>query len=104
MQIKRVFFEELDKNHADLILKLRTMGLTQKDFFQHVVRAFINDEPALRNYFDSLVLARSRLGKRPIGKVTTAIRTGRKKAKQLGLTEEEKSDIFDILELENLDP
>ncbi len=103
MQLKRIFFEDLDKNHADLILKLRTMGITQKEFFQHTVKAFINDDPALRDYFESLVQEKTRLGKKPIGKVTSALRVGRTKASQLGLTEKEKSDIFDILELENFD-
>ena len=44
---KRVVFEELDKNHADLIIKLRARGLTQKVFFQSLVRAFIDDDPGL---------------------------------------------------------
>ena len=103
MQVKRIFFEELDKNHADLILKLRSKGLTQKEFFQCVVRAFIDNDVNLEAFFDNLIKEKSRFGKRIQTRLSNSVKEGRKLEERFGLTEEEKSSIFDILEVENFD-
>ena len=100
---KRIVFEEWDKNHADLILKLRSKGITQKVFFQSVLRAFIDDNQSLEGFFDNLIRDKSRFGKKTQGKIHAATRKGREAKYNFGLTEEEKSDIFDILEKEGLD-
>ena len=101
--MKRIFFEELDKNHADLILKLRSKGLTQKRFFQHIVRAFIDGDNTLETFFDNLIRKESRFGQRTQKKLSAAVEKGHIIKKKYGLTEEEKSNIFDILEGENFD-
>ena len=103
MQMKRIIFEELDKNHADLILKLRSRGLTQKKFFQYVVRAFIDDNSSLKSFFDTMMQRESRLGKKVQKKISRSTDKGRRLLQEFDLTEEEKSNIFDILEVENFD-
>jgi len=101
--MKRIFFEEWDKNHADLILKLRSKGLTQKKFFQYIVRAFIDNNSDLESFFDSLIRAETRFGKRVQKRLADSTEEGQKLKKKFGLTEEEKSSIFDIMEVENFD-
>ena len=103
MLVKRIFFEELDKNHADLILKLKSKGITQKRFFQYIVRAFIDNDVLLEGFFDTMMKKESRFGKRVQKKITESTKKGKEMERIFGLTEEEKSSIFDILEVENSD-
>ena len=100
---KRVVFEELDKNHADLIIKLRARGLTQKVFFQSLVRAFIDDDPGLMAFFDDLVEKKTKFGKGTLTRINKAVQKGRETKKMYGLTDAEKENIFDILEQENFE-
>ena len=79
MQKKRIVFEELDKNHADLILKLRSKGLTQKIFFQTVVRSFIDDDPALVSFFEEVVKSKTRFGKKTLARIEKSAKQMRKR-------------------------
>ena len=102
MQKKRIVFEELDKNHADLILKLRSKGLTQKIFFQTVVRSFIDDDPALVSFFEEVVKSKTRFGKKTLARIEKSAKKGRETERLYSLTDEEKENIFDILEAEEI--
>ena len=103
MQLKKIVFEEWDKNHADLILKLRARGLTQKSFFQYIVRAYIDDDRLLDDFFDSLESSRSSLGQRARKKIKDSKRAGQALEEACALTAEERANIFDILEMEGID-
>ena len=100
---KRIVFEELDKNHADLVIKLRSMGISQKDFFQGILRAYIDDDPNLDEFFEGITQRYSKLGKAPREIVRKAQKQGKILKNSFSLTDEEKENIFDILELENFD-
>ena len=100
MQMKKIVFEEKDKNHADLIIKLRNLGVPQKMFFQSIVRSFIDDDPHLDAFFQRLIIEESRLGRAPQQKVLKSKIKGRHTHAAFGLSEEERSNIFDILESE----
>jgi len=98
--MKKIVFEEKDKNHADLIIKLRTLGIPQRVFFQNIVRAFIDDNPHLDSFFQRLIIEESKLGRTPRQKVLKSKAKGNHTYAAFGFSEEERSNIFDILESE----
>ena len=103
MAIKRIVFKEHDHNHAALVVKLGNMKVTQNDLFQFFVSLFISDSKCLVEFTEKLVSEKSRLGKKPRVKLAKHMSQGRASSSSLGLTDEERSDIFDILEKENFD-
>ena len=98
MKLKRVVFEEYDTNHAALILKLRSMKVSQKDFFQSFTRLFLQGHPILDGFTDYLMDSGSKLGKKPKKALRSSTLEGRSSLESFNLTGEEVEEIFDILE------
>ena len=103
MELKRVVFTDLDVNHAALLIKLRKIKVSQGDFFRFLVKSFIQEDEGLDPFLKKLVNECSSLGKRPKDSLRRATDLGREASRSLGLSDSEKEDIFDILELENFD-
>ena len=103
MAIKRTVFKDEDCNHAALIGKLREIKVTQNDFFQFLVEMFISDDESLASFTARLIEGRSKLGRKPKKKLGEHVNSGRLLKADLGLSDEERSNIFDILEKENFD-
>ena len=99
---KKVIFEETDKRHADLKIKLHYNGLTQAQFFRGMVSAFLDDDP------DMLVILETIKKENKVSGAKRAIAAKeRKKASEtvdlFGLDDKEVENIFDILEKEHPD-
>ena len=100
MNLKRVVFEEYDVNHAALILKLRGIKVSQKDFFQYFVRLFLEDHECLSGFRENLLLNKSSLGKKPQKAYKSATQAGLNQLKSFNVSNEEVEEIFDLLEAE----
>lgn len=96
---KRVVFTDNDHRHAQLLIKLRTDGLSQADFFRSVISAYIGDDADFLKFID-------RIKTQSIKRKTKSRRTRQKgvqTVKDLGLNEGEIENIFDILAQEHPD-
>ena len=98
MKLKRIVFEEYDVNHAALILKLKTIKVSQKDFFQSFVRFFIEAHPCLDSFSEHLLESKSRLGNKPRKVLHSSLAEGKARVKSFNISNEEVEDIFDLLE------
>ena len=98
MKLKRVVFEEYDTNHAALILKLKSIKVSQKDFFQSFTRLFLQGHPTLDGFTEYLMDSSSKLGKKPRKTLHSSALEGKSNLESFNLTDEEVSGIFDILE------
>ena len=47
---KRIIFTDTDHRHAQLILKLKTDGLTQAKFFRCLISGYLADDRRLRDF------------------------------------------------------
>jgi IMP dehydrogenase/GMP reductase len=53
---KRVVFMENDHRHAQMVLKLKYLRLTQAAFFRHVITGLINDDPRIVEFTNEIAL------------------------------------------------
>ena len=51
---KRIVFTENEDRHAKLILKLKHDGFKQSKFFRAIITGYIEDDPVLQQYVDSV--------------------------------------------------
>jgi hypothetical protein len=97
---KQVCFEDFDKNHADLKIRLHYDGLRQNEFFRLIMKKYIDKDINMMKIIDEY---KERKGNQSI--------INRKKSKQLiekgyeledkfALNSKEVESIFDLLEEE----
>lgn len=96
---KRIVFTENDHRHAQLVLKLKYMRLTQAAFFRHVITGLIEDDPRILEYANE-ISARSKVKKAKAAKLQ---KIGQQKLGDFALSEGEVENIFDLLEEEHPD-
>jgi len=96
---KRIVFTENDHRHAQLVLKLKYMRLTQAAFFRHVVTGLIEDDPRILEYANDICF-KSKARKAKTQKVQE---NGAQKLRDFGLSDDDVKDIFDIIEEEGPD-
>ena len=93
---KRIVFTENDHRHAQLILKLKHDGMRQSDFFRAIVTAYLAGDKRIQSYIDEVsILSKKRKKKSQQLRVS-----GEQKVKDLGFTDGEIDNIFDLIEQE----
>jgi len=96
---KRIVFTENDHRHAKLILRLQQDGLTQAAFFRHLVTAYIEGDDRILNFIDD-VKDQSKNKKRQTKRLRSK---GITTQEELGWSEQQLIDIFDIIAEEHPD-
>ena len=100
VQIKKICFESNDKMHADLKIKLHYDDLKIKEFFNHVVQAYIDENPHIISFINELKEEKN-ISKRK-KTLTKKMRKNQKEIKgKFALKPGEIESIFDILEKEH---
>ena len=51
---KQVVFTENDHRHAQLVLKLKYLRITQSSFFRHIITGLLNDDPRVLEYTNEI--------------------------------------------------
>jgi len=93
---KRIVFTENDHRHAQLIIKLKHLGITQAAFFRHIISGLINDDDRITEYVNE-ISSRSKLKKLKSQKLQ---KIGAQKLGDFGLSEKDVENIFDVIESE----
>ena len=96
---KRIVFTDTDHRHAQLLIRLRYDSLGQADFFRHIVGAYIRGDERIQGLINE-VKTQSKAKKIRSQK---AQHKGRTNTADLGLSENEVDNIFDILAEEAAD-
>ena len=91
---KRVVFMENDHRHAQMVLKLKYLRLTQAAFFRHVITGLINDDPRIVEFTNEIALT----SKTKKNKAEKAQREGQQNLKDYGFSEDDVDDIFDMID------
>ena len=96
---KKIVFTENDHRQAKLVTKLRQDGLTQSKFFRHMVTAYLDEDERIVSYVDEIKpQSKSRKTK------TKRLRDqGNQAISDLGLSEQQVVDIFDLIAKEHPD-
>ena len=97
---KQVCFEDFDKNHADLKIRLHYDGLYQNEFFRLVMRKYINKDENMMKIIDEHKEEKGNQSVINRKKSKQLIEKGRDLENKLVLGLTEVEDIFDLLEKE----
>ena len=93
---KRVVFTTNDHEHAKFILKLKHDGFTQSAFFRLIIENYIQENEALLKFVDQ-IKPQSQMRKTKSRKLR---HQGKQLVSDLGFSDGEIDNIFDILEQE----
>ena len=97
---KQVCFEDFDKKHADLKIRLHYDGLYQNEFFRLMMRKYIDKDENMMKIIDDYKEKKGNQSKLNRKKSEQLIKSGRDLKKQFVLEPSEAEDIFDLLEKE----
>ena len=90
---KRIIFTDTDHRHAQLTLKLKDDGMTQAKFFRSIITGYLSDDDRIRSY----VIDSSSLSKNKKQKNTKLREAGKQVVHDLGLSEDQVDNIFDLI-------
>jgi len=96
---KKIVFTDNDHRQAKLIIKLRQDGLSQSAFFRHIITAYLEEDNRILSYIDE-VKPQSKKHKIKTDKLRNA---GTQRAQDLGLSDQQVVDIFDVIAKEHPD-
>lgn len=96
---KRVVFTANDHQHAKLLLRLKHDGMRQSEFFRSLIDGYIDGDPRISEFISERS-AHSQKKKQKSKKITTS---GETLLNDLGFSDGEIDNIFDILEQEHPD-
>lgn len=90
---KRIVFTDTDHRHAQLIVKLKTDGITQAKFFRSLISGYIDGDDRI----ESFVLENGKHSIKRKEQVQRIRKAGKNNMSSLGLDHEQVSDIFDLI-------
>lgn len=90
---KRIVFTENDNRHAQFMMKLREVGITQSKFFRLIITGFINNDDRLFQY----ILENSGQSKSKINKINKLKEKGKQIMHDLAFDDTEIQNIFDLI-------
>mgnify|MGYP005811340897 FL=1 len=98
---KQVCFEDFDKKHADLKIRLHYDGLRQNEFFRLVMRKYIDKDENMMKIIDKYKDQKGNQSITNRKKSKQLVEKGRVLEKQFALNSTEVESIFDLLEEEH---
>ena len=102
-KLKKVVFSVKENDKVQFKLQLHLDGLSQRQFFHHVIQSYIEKDEHLMRYIESLKLKLKSQSKVNIEKSKKNLSDIRTTKNKFALGEEEVENIFDILEQEHPD-
>ena len=90
---KRIVFTENDNRHAQFMMKLREVGITQSKFFRLIITGFINDDNRLFEFINE----NSGQSKSKRNKIERLKNKGKELMHDLAFDDNEIENIFDLI-------
>jgi len=94
---KRIVFTETDHRHAQLILRLKHDNLKQSEFFRSLLTGYIEQDERIQSYVDEI----SQQSQKKIAKSRKLRAAGRAKKDSMGLSNDDVTNIFDLIAQEH---
>jgi hypothetical protein len=96
---KQICFDSNDHLHANLKLRLHYDDLKIKEFFNEIIKAYVDKNEYFMNFIDELK-EQKQVSKIKRNKTNKAFIKAKKVEKEFGLDKSEIENIFDIIEKE----
>lgn len=92
-----------EKESADLKIRLRYDGLQQSEFFRTLLKMYVAQDPLMLQIVERIKQNQRVMGKKRLKNTKDDYEKGAKVLEDLGITESDKQDIFDIIAMETED-
>ena len=103
-KLKRIALHFPEKTQIDFLIRLRYDDFKgQTDFFREVIYAYLNNDPHILDFVESIKAKKSIQNKKRNKQNRKLINDGQQILKEFALDKEEIENIFDILEENNID-
>ena len=99
-KVVKFVFSAYEKVSADLKLRLRYDNLSQTKFFAGIVKLYLENDPDMLKVIYKVKQITQVMGKRKLNRARNDIEKGNNIMEQLGITDSDKKDIFDMIEME----
>tara|TARA_B100000989_G_scaffold183957_1_gene138439 strand:- start:4249 stop:4575 length:327 start_codon:yes stop_codon:yes gene_type:complete len=90
---KRIVFTDTDHRHAQLLVRLRTDGMKQAQFFRSLITGYIEQDDRIVSFFDDI---KDQSIKRK-DKSNRLRKSGQQLLNDTGFSDEQIQDIFDLI-------
>lgn len=91
--LKRIVFTDTDHRHAQLVVKLKSDGITQAKFFRQLITGYLENDHRLIDF----VRENGSLSIQRKNKIHKLEEKGKVLVQELGLDDEQVEDIFDMI-------
>ena len=99
-KVVRFMFTAYEKISADLKLRLRNDNLTQTSFFAGIVKLYLENDIDMMKVIYKVKENAKVMGKRKLSRAKKEVEDGYDIMKQLGITDSDKENIFDMIEMD----
>ena len=99
-KVVKFVFHAYEKISADLKLRLRYDNLSQTRFFAGIVKLYLENDPDMVKVMYKVKQNAMAMGKQKLRRTVKDIEKGQSIMEQLGITESDKQEIFDLIETE----
>lgn len=99
-KIVRFVFSVFEKTSADLKLRLRYDNLSQTRFFAGIVKLYLENDPDMVKVMHKVKENAKSMGKQKLRRTIKDISKGEDIMEKLGITDSDKQDIFDMIEMD----
>lgn len=89
-----------EKESADLKIRLRYDNLTQSEFFRTLLKLYVSQDPLILPIVEKIKKDQRKMGKRKLNRTRKELAAGQSILKDLGITDSDKEDLFDMIEME----
>jgi hypothetical protein len=97
-KVVKLVFSAYEKVSADLKIRLRYDNLTQTKFFAGIMRLYLENDQDMTNVIYKIKSHEGVMGKKKLNRSKKEIEYGEELMKELGITESEREDMYDMIE------
>jgi hypothetical protein len=99
-KITNLTFSCFMKDSADLKLRLRYDGIPQSHFLRELVSLYNSRDPLMLQLVEKIKIGRKTMGKKKLNRTRQDLDKSSQILNDLGITKEEKENIFDMIEMD----
>lgn len=99
-KVVQFVFSVYEKTSADLKLRIRNDNLTQTSWFAGMAKLYLENDPDMVRIIYKIKQQARTMGKKKLNRAKKDIEKGHDMMRDLGITDSDKQNIFDMIELE----
>ena len=99
-KVVQFVFSVYEKTSADMKLKIRNDNLTQVSWFAGMAKLYLENDPDMLKVVYKVKENAKAMGRRKLNRAKKDIEEGYSIMEQLGITDSDKQDIFDLIEMD----